>query len=831
MHRFFLLLSILLLPAPVASASFYEDEPASAVDAADPSRTVVSERLAIELLRYAKDIMLLKPITVESIEIAKYFLMEASRLAPGNIQITSRLLEMAIMCEDEPLIESASRLALAANPGNEALQLRRLLEAVDVYQHADERVAAFEILLSDSNIKAIGGPIASRLAFKLAMLHRRMGDIDEMSRWVGRSIALDPSFSEALAIGVGYFQTKVDDRLASVELLVSLMLADPTASSTPATLAHILMEEGAYKAANRAYNLAMGDLQAGGYAINGDLIADVAIAEWANGNRERALGLIQSRQLEADRLYREMYKEESSKDLSPLDLARLEAPLTPTLATVRAVIESEGTAESAADARSSLIETYQSGLYVLASQKGTEAAQAWSLTELAWLTLWLGGDVEKASNWIEQANALKPIEKGAMDRFDGWLSFRRGFEDDAARILEPLAESDPAARLGLALIREKQGRKQDAARLLLDVSRSEPGALIGIWSRDRLEKILGSKIPMTELAQKMTGVVDSIPAAFDRYTRDSRLALTIDIEPRNPVVDLYEPVILDIEVKNQSPMPLAISPEGPIKELMLIEVIVQIPHQDPIQLMPIIIDIGGPLRLDPYEEINVPFNLRSTWVGTFLNAHPIVGASIITTGIINFKVSNNTAERRVTYAPGVLGSQVTGGTMHIDGVRIDDEWVSEALSNASQGIMEPKLIGDLSVLTHAALSPNDHSTDELSRDLLKEIMPAVIESYDRMDSVEQAWFMSVAASGEAMNPIRSKIMQSEIVLPKLILLLRMLESAEPADIIASPMLTTLLRSDNERVKQLAEWVEQRTQMMIDVQIQMQSGNSDSGSGG
>lgn len=830
MHRFFLLLSILLLPAPVASASFYEDEPASAVEVSDSTRKAISERLAIELLRYAKDIMLLQPITVESIEISKYFLMEASRLYPDNIQITSRLLEMAIMCEDEELIQSATKLALAANPGNETLQLRRLLEAVDMYQHADERVAAFEILLSDSNIKAIGGPIASRLAFKFAMLHRRMGDIDEMSRWVGRSIGLDPTFSEALAIGVGYFQTKVDDRLASVELLVSLMLADPTVSSTPATLAHILMEEGAYGAANRAYNLAIGDLQAGGISISGDLIADVSISEWANGNRERALALIQSRQLEADQLYREMYKQESP-DLSPLDLARLEAPLTPTLATVRAVIESEGSAESASDSLSSLIETYQSGLYVLSSQKDTETEQAWSLSELAWLTLWLGGDVEQASKWIEQANSLKPIDKAAMDRLDGWLSFRRGYDEDAARTFERLEESDPAARLGLALIREKQGRKQDAARLLLDVARSDPGALIGIWARDRLENILGSKIPMTELAQKMTSVVDSIPPAFDRYSRDPRLALTIDIEPRKSIVDLYAPVIIDIEVKNQSPIPLAISPEGPIKELMLLEVIVQIPHQNPIQLMPIIIDISGPLRLDPYGEVNISFDLRSTWVGTFLNAHPIVGASIISTGIINFKVSSNTSKRQLAYIPGVLGSEVTGGTMHIDGVRIDDQWVSETISNSARGTMDQKMIGDLSVLTHAALKPNDHSTDELSRDLLKQVMPAVIESYDRMDPVEQAWFLSVAASGEAMNPIRSKIMQSDQVLPKLILLLRMLESAEPVDIIESPMLTTLLRSDNVRIKQLAEWVEQRTQMMIDAQIKMQSGNPDSESGG
>jgi len=815
MFRILLTAALLFLPAPLATVSFADD--VATRSSADKS----THRLAIELLRYGNDIMLITPVTVESIELAKYFFQEAARLLPDDPQVTNRLLEMAILAEDQDLIESATRSALQASPNNQVIQLRRLLQAVDRFQYADERVAAYELLLTEPNREVLGDTISSRIALKLAMLHRRMGDVDQFSTWLGRSITMDPSYSEAVAMGAGFFQTKVEDRLASVELLVSLLLADPTDSTTPAVLAHLLLEEGAYSAARRMYHLAINDLEAEGMGAQGDLLADLAIAEWASGDREAALSVIQSRQLEADKIYREMSKR-GSPELSPLDLARMEAPLTPTLASVRAVIESEAGGDAASDALSSLIETYQSGLYILASQEGTEREQAWSLIELSWLVLWLDGDSDEVAKWLDRAHQLAEIDAEASRRFEGWLSFRRGFDQDAAAILEPLSETDPAARLGLALIREHQGRKQDAARLLLDLARSEPGSIMGIWSRDRLNDLLGMDVPMTELATRLTSVIDSIPESVDRYPEDPRLAISIDVEPRKVTTHPYDPVIIEIELMNHTPMPMAISAEGPIRELMLLESIVHVPHQPPMGLSPIIIDLGGRLRLEGYERITIPFDLRTTWVGSLLNQFPVDGATVLTTGILNFRVSNQTAQHNAVFSPGLLGSEVTGKALHVEGVRVTDEWVATAITSARDRAVDPKILADLAVLTHVVRDQDRLVEKKIDQETLGQVIPLIAEKFPAWSEQQQAWFMSVAVSGELMNPIKAIVMQGDEDLPKMILLLRLLENRDPSEILANPMLMSSLRSGSDEIKQLAQWVEQRAQFAVEDQIQKQS---------
>ena len=195
---------------------------------------------------------------------------------------------------------------------------------------------------------------------------------------------------------------------------------------------------------------------------------------------------------------------------------------------------------------------------------------------------------------------------------------------------------------------------------------------------------------MTDEAERMTELIDAIPMAFDRYPTDPRLACSIDVEPRNETVAPYDPVVIEIELMNHTPMPLAISPEGPIQELMLLEPIVQTPHESPMALSPIVIDLGGRLRLEPYERIMVPFDLRTTWVGSLLNRAPITGSTVLTTGILNFRVSNNTLQRRTVYAPGLLGSEVTGRALHVEGVRVTDAWAAETLTGLEPvDLMQP----------------------------------------------------------------------------------------------------------------------------------------------
>ena len=131
---------------------------------------------------------MIRPVTVESIQLAKYFFMEAARLHPENPQIASRLLEMAILAEDRELVEQATKILLSCDPSNQAAQLRRLLQAVDRYQHADERIRAYELMLDDSNIEVIG-KVMSRIALSSPCFTVAWGtSTSSANGWVARSI-------------------------------------------------------------------------------------------------------------------------------------------------------------------------------------------------------------------------------------------------------------------------------------------------------------------------------------------------------------------------------------------------------------------------------------------------------------------------------------------------------------------------------------------------------------------------------------------------------------------------------------------------------------------
>ena len=62
------------------------------------------------------------------------------------------------------------------------------------------------------------------------------------------------------------------------------------------------------------------------------------------------------------------------------------------------------------------------------------------------------------------------------------------------------------------------------------------------------------------------------------------------------------------------------------------------------------------------------------------------------------------------------------------------------------------------------------------------------------------------------------MLQGEDDLPKMIHLLRMLELGQPDELLTDPFLLSSLRSDNPRIRQLAEWVEQRAQFMVESEI-------------
>ncbi len=778
-----------------------------------------AQLLSIELLRYASDVLSVPPLSTEAIQAADIFIKEAVMLDPGNAEIAHKQLLIAILTEEEEHIEKAVRHLLELAPRNEVAQLRRLVMAVDEFNVADERIQAYEFLLQASNRDELGPVISSRLAFNLAMLYRQTGNRDGFARLLGESMTLDPFYAEAMAVGAGYFQTRVSDPVASVELLVSLLLSDLSDTSTPAVLANMLMQYGAYEAARRMYSLAIDDLVANQQPPTNDLLADLAVSMWASGDMESALALIQVRQHELDELYRSM-TEQSQPGLSPLELARLEAPITPTLATVRAVISSNSDADTAADGMASARESYLNAITILQSNDiGEEKDKASAILELAWLQLWLGSHTDEAEAHIEKAQSITPLSEEARARFDGWLLLRQGFPADALTVLEPLADSDLAARLGLAVAYQEQGQLQEAARSYLSITRETPGTLLGIWSSIRLQDMLGTQLPPTEESAAMTALVNAIPKAVDRYPLDPRLAVSFSIRTSEMDMQPYEPVTIEIEIVNNTPLPMAMSPEGPIRKLILLQPELRIAGMDNIKFGPLVIDVGRQLRLEGHERVTMTVDLRATWVGRMLNIFPLSGGSILTTGTINFKARNNNVSRKTVFYPGLLGTEVSGTPARVDGVRVDDQWVSQIISSSDTDRLKSENIIELALLA-SVVQDNARMdvTYPITQNILDGGIQAIIDSFARMDTVQKAWFLSVMNSSKQIRSIQEQAMDAQERLVSMIMLIRLLEESDNLLILESPTLVNAFNSTDPAVESLARWVKRRAEDLLEREL-------------
>ena len=792
--------------------------------------TVLDSRLAIELCRYASDMLAVPPISVEAINSSLIFLDEAVRLDPNNVEIAYRMLEVAIISEKQDVILTAVDHVLKLDPDDEAVQLRRLVMAIDRFQLAEERVRAYEILLQPENKTSMGPALSSRIAFQLALLYRRIGDQDQFGRWIGESMALDPSYSEAMAIGAGYFQSRIDDPVSTVELLVSLLMADLIDTSTPTVLANTLMQHGAYEAAQRMYLLAISNLMASKQPPSNNLLADYVLAEWANGQGARALSSIHERQMEMDQQYRAMTQQQRP-DMTPLDLAKLEAPISPTLATIRAVIASDTDPDQASDAMLAAKESYLNAISILKasddkSKDGdapdTSQDQAGAMLELAWLQLWLGDDVADAEQRVSEAASKGQMDDAARARFDGWILFRQGYLSDATTTLTPLQDNDPAARLGLAMVQQEQGLLQDAAKNYLQLARDSSGTLIGIWSFHRLESLLGSPVPMSEEATAMTSLVDSVPRIVDRYGKDPRLAISFRIEPDDMDVAPYEKIMVAIEFTNKTSMPMAISPEGPLRELLLLRPDIRISGMSPIQYGPIVFNIGRRLRLEPQETIVMHIDLRVCWVGRVLNLFPLEGANVLVTSLNNFMVTNMNSMTKTTFEPGLLGMEITAAPIRVDGIRVTDDWAAGIIVSMKSLTIDSRIITNTALLASAIARDGINENDaSLSSETRKRAAEAIIELFPRCNPIQQAWLLSVIRTTDSLGELQSMAMRDSDPLVTMIMLIRLLENNDNIAVMENPLLVSSLRSDNRSIKSLAEWIERRTQQMLDMELENQ----------
>jgi len=760
----------------------------------DETEQSVAQLLADQWMRTARAIMANEPVTVEKIEVSTLLAQMAAEKAPRYDTAWRFVLTMADFGEQRDLQRAAvERLATLA-PTDEVIRLRRLNQAIDELDTAEEREALYERLLAPERRAEVGPAVASRLALDLALLKQAQGDLDSFSKWLAEATAIDASNRKAAALAAGFFRANVEDPAAEAELLISLTMADPTDAMSMLTLAQLLLEHGAFDSAERLYRLSLKVAQlTGNPTITDDLIADAAIAQWGHGDATSALRMILEHQRIRDQIIRAQMKKDNDA-LTPLDLAKEHAMLSPTLCSVRAMIQRGLGGELAARALQETIASYDNAI----AQAGTAetadpATQARLLLEQASVMFWLGADIEEAASRVAQAAALSPLTPEAQARFDGWKALRQGDTAKARATLEPLANDDPLAAIGFALALIEEGERKESARQLLAVARRQPGTLLGVWAYDTLTTMLGQRFTVSETARKLDQLVAKMPAVFDRYVDDPSLAVSLRVLPTKVRFSPFEPLTLNIEITNHTNVPMGIDREGPIRPHVALIASPQVAGvRLPRELKPFIVDIDRKLRLEPHERMVITVDLRQSSLAMILDTQALRGATITVRALMNFMVTPQGALR-----PAILGSEVVTERIRVDGVRVTRDWLQEVLG----AIMQPDSVSDLiqlALLAPVAGAGAGENAPADDKQLLDDAFTALIDAFPKLSPTAQAWLIGVAPKTARMEQIRAMARRSND--PGLILSYLIHQSTGVDD----PMFDTARRGDNATLRELAE---------------------------
>ncbi len=767
-----------------------------------------------QLLRAAITLVDVQPVTVEALAAAVVLVDEAFSINPDDAELCRLLYRIADVAENEEVRRRALVNLVRLDPHDDVARLLRVNDAVDRYQTVEGRIAAYEKLLAEPMRTALGPTVASRLANDYAWLLDRTGDVDGFAAWIAEAVALDPSNRIAAATAAGFFRMNVgEDPFAEAELLTTLLLADPTSVDAQTVLAKLLLENGAYIGADRLYDLAARNTEAQRSVPSAGLLADRVVAQWGRGDVSGAMETVQRRQRQTDEVYRASLRA-ANPELSALELAQRHAPITVTLSTVRAAILERNKHEMAGAALKSALAAYDLHIDALKNEPGIDAGEIAAMTlEAAFVTLWLGGEVDRAQGYFEDAKATlgdQTLSEDARTRFEGWIALRR---DDAARaadLLGPIAARDAVAQLGVALCHLASGSRRDAARALHAVVTRSRGTLIGMWAKDTLQELLGQPLPVSETAKKLEQLLASVPRVLDRLPEEPTLAVSVRVQPTKTTFGPYEPVIINIEISNNAPFPLAIDPEGPIQSQIALTVKVQVARAPEIvDFRPLVVDIDRRLRLEPHERLVIPVDLRRGDLALRLNRMPMRGATMKVTATLGFYVSGPDSIR-----PGILGSDVESASFRVDGVRLTPQWISTSIAevlnpDSMKDIVTFALLSQLVFrITRAQEEAPLQAIDRFEksgdpRRVAEDAAAAIIQAYRKLEPISRAWVLGAMVRTPLLDRVYAMAQKDDHKLVRISYLLYCLTGAD------DPMIDAARRGDDANVRLVAETMHAR----------------------
>ena len=730
--------------APVAQATATAAAPATFEQRID---RMLSAALLADLFPFTRD----PDISDEGYEAAMALALQCARLAPERRAGWDLVILLADQVEGgaPDAARAARRESLAAlarlDPADDVIRLARVAEAIESHTTADARVRAYESMLAPANRAALGGPVASRLAYQLASLESRIGNTELFARWLAESVKADPGYPAAAQAAAGFFRMRVSDPAADVELLSVAVEANPRDLATWSALVSVLLDGGAFKGAERAARLAITVAEAERraetvYSLTGDL----ATALWGSGQRAEAMHELD---LRMNRLTEDFRRMISLMDPSITNerLTREFPPLPSSLSiAMLGVAKKDGNQKKLAELLDQALRGADAEIRRAKERGDSDAAiGSYDIQKVTTLLLF-GSEMRTVPGLIESAAKSGALGDDGKARFEAMLLWKQGKPEDAVKALEPMRENDPLAHYAYASALADLKRPHEAAKEFRAIAESRIGTSISLLALDRLAEVLGQQVVLTSqltpALKEVSAALDKalqtqLPLALDEMMEHPLRALTVEVTPSSTQIKPYEQFSFTIRMRNNSRIPLAIGGDCPITGKVTMRAAAPRPgNSDPAELPPQPILIDRRLRLGPGEEITVNIEADLTMVGLVLNVQPLDAH------LVNVAVVSNPSAATGGVSAGFLGSVTGCPPIQFTGVDVTAEWLTEsrALIRSAGNV---DAVTRLALLVHAAADPK--RLPEAARADTKAIWTDVVEAWKALPERAQAWVIGV----------------------------------------------------------------------------------------
>lgn len=547
--------------------------------------------------------------------LALAMLRRASELQPEDQDILRLAVEAAEQAGDLTALADLLRRLIRLDPADTVSQMSLITIRIGAIQDVRDRLKVYENLLGPQG-RTLDPSIRSRLALDAALLAREVGAGDAFVRNLTLATQLDSTNKDAAALAYAFFASRVDDPIGRVELLLNLVKADPFDAGTYRLLARELAAHGAHAQARRFYRLLQRVDEKLGLLSGTEIANEEALQSWFLDGAEVTIDELTKVIRGARREIEELRRRVAAAG-QPLSGVATPEDIRLDLSTERirlAAASAIGNEAAAAESASDMLKSIQDLDMWLANP--SRRPRGWTddyvrgeirkwAVEGVWMRLLANQQIDLAEQQLRALTAGEGrISRDVAQRLEGWLALRRGDLDSAASILQALDRTDPLATLGLGQINELRGEKESAFARYVEVWLAMPDNYLGAWARERAARLQVRPVPQPPAARRLNALAEGVPTWLEDMVASPRSFMTLTATPLSPTLGPFEPMRVQVRLRNVGRIPLPLGPDAAISSRILFNPSIDAgatPIRD--QAIPEVIRLDRRFRLNPMETL------------------------------------------------------------------------------------------------------------------------------------------------------------------------------------------------------------------------------------